>query len=233
MFDFKLGRHRQRTPEEDERFRRIEEKRKQEQQLYEERQKAIQEEKDAREKERRRELANFPARLSNGLEKSLATPKEHPWMAKLMMLQSQVEAGFLYAIIGTYGCGKSQLAVALAQGVIETENALFIYANSMLDSIKSVFRVENGGSLEDKMRRYLSPMLLVVDEVNRCLSEADVRYLQEVVRDRHDACKATLLISNESKADFQTLVGPRVIDRMRDGHGGIISADWASFRKAY
>lgn len=179
---------------------------------------------------RRRESANLPLRLASKLQDALLTSDDHPWKQRLTMLESRIGQGFLYAIAGGYGIGKSQLGAVLAFRATEKVSAMLIYAADLFDSIKDVYRSDEG-TVAAQLAKFIKPRLLVIDEVNASLTEADIRYLHRVVCLRYDNMTDTLLITNETKANFQALVGDRVCSRMVEC-GGIISADWPSFRKA-
>lgn len=176
--------------------------------------------------------ANLPPRLMKNMEAALQLPNSHGWKQRLNYLKSRIEQpgqGHLYAIIGGYGTGKSQLGACLAYSVTETAPAIFAYAADLGDSIKDVYR-SSAGTVIGQMDKFITPRLLVIDEVNAGLSEADIRYLQRIVCHRYDHMTATVLLSNELKPSFQALVGDRVVSRMVED-GGIIEANWPSFRK--
>lgn len=177
----------------------------------------------------RRRKSKIPIRLTENMPVALATPANHGWSKRIDLLSSKLGEGFLYAIVGTYGAGKSQLGATLAYKACEITTALFIHAPALFDTIKDVFRSDEGDTVSEKLQRFIDPKLLVIDEVNQGLSEADIRYLHRVICQRYDDMTDTLLISNETKPNFQNLVGDRVVSRMIEC-GGIIEADWPSFR---
>ncbi len=177
----------------------------------------------------RRRNASIPLRLARSIEESLQLTQAHDWRRKLDKLTNQLGTGFLYSILGTYGTGKSQLGTALAWKACETTTALFIHAPELFDTIKDVFRGDDGDTVREQLQRFIKPRLLVIDEVNQGLTEADIRYLHRVICQRYDDMTDTLLISNENKPNFQKLVGDRIISRMVEC-GGVIEATWPSFR---
>lgn len=202
-------------------------------QKQQEAEKARQEAIKAGERQKRIAAANLPLRLMEKRNLANKLPASHGWKQRLSFLQSRIEKpgeGCLFALIGGYGCGKSQLGVMLAHAVTESATSLFVYAAELTDSIKDVYR-SDAGTVIGQMDKFIKPRLLVIDEVNAGLSEADVKYLQRIVCRRYDDLTDTLLLSNETKADFQAIVGDRITSRMIEA-GGIIEADWPSFRKA-
>lgn len=191
----------------------------------------------ARERQERLTKASLPERMMMHREIALRTPVDHPWQQKLELLKACIGKpgrGGIYAIVGTYGVGKSQLGAELVYCATQSTSALFIKAQKMIGSIKDTWHSyrESTGSQKDK---FVMPRLLCVDEVNagRYLDETGIDYLQEIITDRFDAQKCTLLLSNETRSSFEALVGERIYDRMNENEaGGIIEANWPSFRKA-
>lgn len=172
----------------------------------------------------------IPQRLRRHLDAAEQTTADHPWRQALDRLRVRSKGDFLGALLGGYGTGKSQLGAALVAGFArDCRPALFVYASDLFDRIKDVFRLEEG-TVQRVVSEFVKPDLLVVDEVNHGLSEADIRYLHRVVCKRYDKERSTVLISNEKPERFAELVGPRVTSRMQEC-GGIVVCDWPSFRE--
>ncbi len=173
--------------------------------------------------------AGMPDRLCGHLAAALATTKSHPWAKVLAKFEKRRGDGLLASVLGDYGTGKSQLGVALIHGAIEAGlSAKFVYGYEILDAVMDLFRGKKG-KVDAVLAPLLEPQTLVIDEVNRGASEHDIRYLQRVVCKRFDKQRDTLLLSNERVGDFKELVGPRIVSRMHEC-GGIVEADWPSFR---
>lgn len=78
-----------------------------------------------------------------------------------------------------------------------------------------------------------SPRLLILDEVGMNLgTEFEQRLFFDVLNERHEAMKPTILISNLNLKDVQAYLGLRVIDRMREDGGKLFVFDWESHRGA-
>lgn len=216
-----LKRIQQRTPEE---WQQIAESRK-----------AHEEAMAARERQQRITEACLPELMMEHREMVFQTPACHPWQQKLELLESRIGKrckGGVYAIVGNYGTGKSQLGAELAYRFTETTSVLFVRAQRMIVSMKDAWNSYRE-SVSGLMDKYIRPAILIVDEVNagRYLDELGIEYLQEVIVSRFDARKSTLMISNETKQGFEALVGERITDRMNED-GGVVEADWPSFRSA-
>lgn len=173
--------------------------------------------------------AKIPLRLSRNIDESLQTDEKHEWKKKYRRIEVEIGTGFLFGLLGGYGTGKSQMGATLVHQACQTQTAMFIHAPELFDTIKDVFRGDDGDTVRQQLQKFISPKLLVIDEVNQGLTEADIRYLHRVICQRYDDVTDTLLISNENKENFQRLVGDRITSRMIEC-GGIIDANWPSFR---
>lgn len=173
--------------------------------------------------------SHVPPRLIKSLG---SVSKRSSWGERLDNLAGKLGSGFLYGLIGINGTGKSQMGVALIVAAIEKDiTARFIHAPELMDSIKDVYRADDGSTVQEQLKQYFSPKLLVIDEVNQsAMTEADVRYLHRIICRRYDDMTDTLLISNDTKPVFQKLIGDRVVSRMIET-GGIIECTWPSFRR--
>lgn len=67
------------------------------------------------------------------------------------------------------------------------------------------------------MRTYIAPNLLVIDEIGvQFGSEAEKIILFEIINERYEAMKPTILISNLSQQELGAYVSERIVDRMRE-----------------
>lgn len=138
--------------------------------------------------------------------------------------------GFIVALLGGRGVGKTQMAVAACREMAEREKS-FLYCTAMdifLD-IKDSFR--KGGSERDALKNFIRPALLVIDEVQeRGETPWEDRLLTHIIDKRYAAERDTLLISNQTKDAFVESIGQSVASRIAEA-GGIAVFDWASFRE--
>lgn len=82
------------------------------------------------------------------------------------------------------------------------------------------------------MEIYTDKDLLIIDEVGvQFGSESEKIILFEIINERYEQMKPTILISNLSEDELSRYVGERIIDRMREGKGAVINFDWESYRK--
>jgi DNA replication protein DnaC len=155
------------------------------------------------------------------------------WKQRLEQIKAKLGTGMLIGIAGPNGPGKTQLGVELMRFNIEKHMRSSVYATAMemFMRIKSVYRKDARETEESMMECYAQPSLLVVDEVGK---RADTTWennvLFEIIDRRYRNMLDTLLLSNQSSDEFAASIGPGLSSRLNET-GGIITADWGSFRE--
>lgn len=82
----------------------------------------------------------------------------------------------------------------------------------------------------DVLSAFVAIRLLVIDEVGvRGEKPFEDRMLTTLIDERYDRKRDTVLISNQTAADFRAVLGESIVDRLRET-GGIIECNWRSFR---
>lgn len=157
---------------------------------------------------------------------------EGAWGEKFTMLHSRLGSGFLSAIVGIGGNGKTQMGIELLKIVTAKEqSALFTTAASFFTAVKGTYRKDSDESEAEVLLRYRKPRLLIIDEFGkRSESEWEMTQLFELINNRYGDMTDTLLIDNRKREEFITTIGPSLASRMMET-GGIIEASWESFRK--
>jgi len=132
---------------------------------------------------------------------------------------------------GKPGTGKTHLACAVARCIAERgHTARFETVLSAIRSIKDTYRRDSESSESQAIAALISPALLVLDEVGAQLgSEHEKILLFEIINERYQECRSTILISNLTIAELTTYLGDRAIDRFREG-GAVLAFDWDSHR---
>lgn len=156
------------------------------------------------------------------------------WLQKLAMLRQLRSRGrgMTVALVGSRGTGKTQLGVELIRDTThDLKPALYTTAVSFFLALKATFARDSGRTEKDVIERYVKPRTLVIDECEkRAESEWANQLFFELINQRYAAMKDTILISNQSKSDFEALLGDSIVSRMAET-GGTIECNWESFRK--
>ena len=138
-------------------------------------------------------------------------------------------------LCGNAGTGKTHLACAIASHAIREHaaSAVYVTAGRAFRSVKDTFRRESLVSEEQAISNLASPDLLILDEIGiQYGSSTELNILFDIVNERYEALKPTILISNLALPKLTEYAGERVIDRMRENGGKIIIFDWKSHRGA-
>lgn len=154
------------------------------------------------------------------------------WAQKLTALERRLGCGFLVALVGTGGSGKTQMGVELMRMVTESEKpALFTTAVNFFNQIKATYSRHCEDTELDVLEKFRKPKFLVIDEFGkRAENEWQSTQMFELLNNRYGDMTDTLLIDNRTPDEFMASIGPSLASRMLET-GGIIEATWDSFRK--
>jgi DNA replication protein DnaC len=134
-------------------------------------------------------------------------------------------------LLGKVGSGKSHLACGVLNAIIRKGLAGKYF--STLQAVRLI--KESWGKEAEKTERqtlssFLAPHLLVLDEVGiQHGTDSEYLILSEIVGERYNRLKPTVLISNLTMTEFTDLLGERVVDRFKEG-GRVLVFDWGSLR---
>ena len=184
------------------------------------------------------DYANIPERFKNctfdnyktdnqGQEKALAI--SHDYYNNFEEIQ---KTGSSLFYCGSYGTGKTHLAIAILIKLIKNETCSGKYSTTMrmIRDIRSSYG-NNDFNEQDIIDRYVNTGLLVLDEVGVQMgTEAEKLLIYEVVNGRYENYKPTILISNLSFNEMTEYLGARSIDRLKSKSGSMIVMDWESWR---
>lgn len=133
---------------------------------------------------------------------------------------------------GRPGTGKTHLACAIGLDLIEKYSALVLFSTALaaIRTIKDTYHRESETSESEAISRLVRPDLLILDEIGvQVGSEHERMLVFEVINERYQQCRSTILISNLNKQELGEYMGDRIMDRFREC-GGILAFDWQSYR---
>lgn len=144
------------------------------------------------------------------------------------------ELGTSMIFCGTTGTGKTHLACAIANDIIRQGNAaVFISVLRAIRRVKETYDRDNKTTEQEAINWFLNPDLLILDEVGvQFGTDSEKMILFEIINERYQNMKPTILISNLSPQAIKDYVGARVMDRMKENDGRVLQFDWKSKRGA-
>lgn len=141
------------------------------------------------------------------------------------------EAGRSLILCGKPGTGKTHLACGIARRFAERgRHARFETVLSAVRHVRSTYSRASSRKESEALFDLLDPGLLILDEVGvQSGSEHERMVMFEIINERYQTRRSTILVSNLTLAELNDCLGDRVIDRFREV-GGVIAFDWQSWR---
>jgi len=144
-------------------------------------------------------------------------------------------------LVGKTGTGKTHVVCGILRATMERlpaffsefatayqERVLYTTVSRMVQDIRDSWQ---NRSEKDARQKFKAPRLLVVDEIGaQSGTDFERNTLFDIIDARYGAEKPTILVSNLPMDQVETLVGERVIDRMREDGGKVFIFDWDSHR---
>ncbi len=120
-----------------------------------------------------------------------------------------IEHGENVVILGPPGVGKTHLSVAL--GLKAIENGYRVLFSTAANMIASLTRALTEGKLEEKLKTYTVPRLLVIDEIGYLpIDQAGANLFFQLISRRYEK-GPVILTSNQSFGSWGEVFGDRVI----------------------
>ncbi len=134
--------------------------------------------------------------------------------------------------IGKPGTGKTHLAVGIGMHLLrQNRPVLFTTVMRAIRRVKDTWAKGSEESESQAIAALVYPELLILDEVGvQFGSEFEKNMLFDVLNERYERRKSTLLMSNLPLPEVQGYLGERIFDRLREDGGRYIPFDWESHR---
>jgi len=134
-------------------------------------------------------------------------------------------------LIGRVGSGKTHVACAILNALLQAgKSGLFLTIVQAIRRIKETYGRDAEKTEQEALRGLFAPDIVILDEVGvQRGTDTEHQILLEIVNERYNRMKPTILISNLTMPEFTALVGERVVDRFREG-GRVLVFDWPSLR---
>lgn len=135
--------------------------------------------------------------------------------------------------IGKPGTGKTHLAVGIGLRIMRRDSRTVLFTTVMraIRRVKDTWSRDSRETETQAVAALVFPDLLILDEVGvQFGSETERLILFDVLNERYEKRRPTLLLSNLTLDEVKAYLGDRVFDRLREDGGEAIVFDWASWR---
>lgn len=150
-----------------------------------------------------------------------------------------LQQGRCMIMSGGTGSGKTHLSTAIANQVIrDGRSAMFTSVREIVGAVRGTWRKGSDKSEEDVIAAFGRVDLLIIDEVGvQFDTDAERLVIFDVINRRYQDVKPTIVISNlpmdaENAPSIRSTLGDRVIDRLRENGGKLITFSWGSYRSS-
>ncbi|MBX3014485.1 MAG: ATP-binding protein [Caldilineaceae bacterium] len=140
------------------------------------------------------------------------------------------EADGWLLLTGTYGCGKTHLAAAIANARLALrEPVLFMVVPDLLDHLRSAFTPQSEVRYDDLFEQLKTTPLLILDDLG---AQSSTPWAQEklfqLLNHRYNAHLATVVTTNQRLEDLEPRLRSRFLDVSLVNHFAIIASDFRS-----
>lgn len=133
---------------------------------------------------------------------------------------------------GRPGTGKTHLAAGIGLKVMQdSRTVLFMTVMRAIRKVKDTWSKASEESESQAIASLALPDLLILDEIGMQFgSETEKLILFDVINERYEKRKPTLLLSNLTASEIKNYLGERIFDRLREDGGECVVFDWESHR---
>jgi len=145
-----------------------------------------------------------------------------------------METGRCALFVGKPGTGKTHLAAGIGLQVMAHHSAAVLFSTvaRAVRRVKDTWGRNSTESESEAIAALVFPDLLILDEVGvQFGSDTERMILFDVLNERYEKRRPTLLLSNFARNEVKTFLGERIFDRLREDGGEIIPFDWDSYRR--
>jgi|ETNvirnome_2_300_1030623.scaffolds.fasta_scaffold00725_11 DNA replication protein DnaC len=154
------------------------------------------------------------------------------WLESHNKVKESVTAGGICIVLGTRGSGKTQSSACAIGHCCQNlkKPALYTKAFDIFLSIRNGNNRNSTTTEQEEIERFIKPHLLVMDAFEvRGDTEFENRVLDHIIDRRYDDRKPTIIITNDSIENMGNVLGPSIMDRIRES-GGFIKFKDSSHR---
>ena len=144
-----------------------------------------------------------------------------------------LRSGRCALFVGRPGTGKTHLAVGIGLQIMEREGRTVLFTTAMraVRRVKDTWGPNRDQTETQAIQALVFPDLLILDEVGvQFGSDTEKLILFDVLNERYERRRPTLLLSNLEVNEVQEFLGERIFDRLREDGGEFVPFDWDSHR---
>ena len=146
--------------------------------------------------------------------------------------QDRLNTGDSLMFLGNPGTGKNLLAAAICTGIVSNGfTAVHTTALKLVRKIRSAWGKKDTDE-QAMINSFSLPDLLVIDEIGvQFGTAAEMIQLTEVINERYEEQRPTILISNLDIKGVESYLGARILDRFCEGYSAAFEFTWESYRR--
>lgn len=135
--------------------------------------------------------------------------------------------------VGKTGTGKTHMACGIALQIMQKQHRTVLFT-TVIRAIRRIKDTWAKGAEESEgqaVASFVEPDLLILDEIGvQFGTEFERNMLFDIINERYEKRRPTILMSNLLDQDVKAYLGERVIDRIREDGGRVVPFGWESHR---